>query len=444
MTDKEKISYLQSEVIELKKQLSVALATIDRLSIKKTSKNSSVPPSHDIEKTKSLRTKSKKTSGGQPGHKGSNLKMVSNPEVVEELKPDFCSNCGQAIKPEDLVLRAKRQVIDIVLSQPITTEYQQYEAICSCGHTTITDFPVDVKANVQYGKNIEALVGYLSVDQYLPYQRMTHLLANVFGIHMSQGTVDNMLQRLAIKATPFYELIRNELENSKQAVGADETSCSVSGDKHWAWVWQNANYTYLTVSDNRGKKTVEEHFPLGFEQAILLSDRWASHLNTNAKGHQICLAHLLRELNYLEAAEKHSFSIELQNLFRKAIEEKKKHQVFTVDDKKSQELEQALDELLKVSIDAVACPKTVTLQNSLNKLRDCVFPFLYNKHLSADNNASERAIRNFKVKHKISGMFKTGQHAYVKLKSLSETVKKKGQNTFDLFFNLANFKYQPI
>ena len=63
---------------------------------------------------------------------------------------------------------------------------------------------------------------------------MTHLLANVFGIHMSQGTVDNMLQRLAIKATPFYVLIRNELENSKQAVGADETSCSVSGDKHWA------------------------------------------------------------------------------------------------------------------------------------------------------------------------------------------------------------------
>ena len=158
MTDKEKISYLQSEVIELKKQLSVALATIDRLSIKKTSKNSSVPPSHDIEKTKSLRTKSKKTSGGQPGHKGSNLKMVSNPEVVEELKPDFCSNCGQAIKAEDLVLRAKRQVIDIVLSQPITTEYQQYKAICSCGHTTIADFPVDVKANIQYGKNVEALV----------------------------------------------------------------------------------------------------------------------------------------------------------------------------------------------------------------------------------------------------------------------------------------------
>ena len=118
--------------------------------------------------------------------------------------------------------------------------------------------------------------------------------------------------------------------------------------------------------------------------------------------------------------------------------------MFTVDDKESQALEQALDKLLKVSIDAVTCPKTVTLQKSLNKLRACVFPFLYDKNLSADNNASERAIRNFKVKHKISGMFKTGQHAYVKLKSLSETVKKKGQNTFDLFFNLANFKYQPI
>ena len=75
-----------------------------------------MPPLHDIEKTKS-----KKPLGGQLGYKGSNLKIVSNREIVEELKPDFCSNCGQAINPETLVLRGKRQVIDIVLSQPITT-----------------------------------------------------------------------------------------------------------------------------------------------------------------------------------------------------------------------------------------------------------------------------------------------------------------------------------
>ena len=92
MTDKEKIAQqaseialLKQEVKELKEQLALAIATIERLSIKKTSKNSSVPPSHDIEKTKSLRTKSKKTSGGQLGHKGSNLKMVSNPGVYDNF-----------------------------------------------------------------------------------------------------------------------------------------------------------------------------------------------------------------------------------------------------------------------------------------------------------------------------------------------------------------------
>lgn len=448
MTDKEKIAFqskeiasLKEEIEDLKKKLYMALAKIEDLSIKKTSKNSSVPPSHDIAKTKSLRSKSDKNRGGQPGHKGSTLKMVAVPDVVEVLKPDYCSNCGQRIADQWFHFHAKRQVIDIPLISPVVTEYQQYQARCSCGSSSVTDFPTGVNTHVQYGNNIEALVGYLSVNQYVPYQRVVHFLANVCGLQISEGTVNNMLERLSEKAIPFYERIRDKLKNSKQAVGADETSCSVNGEHYWAWVWQDQQYTYLTVSDNRGKKTVETHFPGGFPQACLSSDRWASHLNTKAKVHQICLAHLLRELNYLEALEKHYFSIELQNLFRKAIQEKTTHQVFTFGDEKSQELEQTLDRLLITNIDQALCPKTATLQKSLIKLRDSVFVFLYDKELSADNNASERAIRNFKVKTKVSGMFKSGQIAYARLKSLSETVKKRGQNTFELFINLANSNY---
>lgn len=444
LTDKEKIASLELEVQDLKAQLAAALATIKCLSVKKTSKNSSLPPSHDIEKTKSLRTKSDRPSGGQPGHKGSNLKIVPTPDVVKELKPNFCKNCGGLLSHETMALKTKRQVVDLPAIAPVVTEYHQYQATCGCGAKTCTDFPSGVNTHIQYGKNIEALVGYLSVNQYVPYERMTHFLSNVCNVSLSQGTVDNMLQRLVNKAAPFYESIRDALENSKQAVGADETGCRVNGENHWAWVWQNVQYTYLTVSDNRGKKTVEATFPNGFPEAALSSDRWASHLNTNARVHQICLAHLLRELQYLEASEKHAFAIALQNLFKKAIQEKREYMAFPNGAPRSQGLEDSLDHLLGMPVDKGQCPKTHTLQKSLRKLRDCVFPFLYEEGLSADNNGSERAIRNFKVKIKISGMFKTGQQAYAKLKSLSETVKKQGQNTFEVFVNLAHCQYQAV
>ncbi len=50
-----------------------------------------------------------------------------------------------------------------------------------------------------------------------------------------------------------------------------------------------------------------------------------------------------------------------------------------------------------------------------------------------DNNGSERAIRNVKVKLKVSGQFKTLQAAedYASLRSIVDTSRKRGVNEFD-------------
>ena len=448
MTDKQFIQalteenrLLKAQVADLEDKLNLVLSQLSAFSVKENSSNSSLAPSSDVvRKTGSLRKKSTRKSGGQPGHKGSNLKMVQTPDVVEVLEPSFCHRCGKGFEQASLQHQAKRQVIDVPLPAPVVTEYRQCAAQCSCGHRQLADFPLGVNASVQYGKNIEALVGYLSVNQYLPYKRMTEVLKDVFSVAMSQGTVDNLLNRLSSKASPVYEKVRQQVSRSTEAVGADETSCSVNGNNHWAWVWQTASFCYLTVSNNRGYATVKAHFPEGFPNATLSSDRWASHLKTTAVKHQICLAHLLRELNYLEAVEKHSFSIDLQALFRQAIKSKKKQArgAFAFDDGESGKLEHRLNHLLQQSICKDKHPKTAALQRSLIKLRQAVFPFLYDKALSADNNASERSIRNFKVKMKVSGLFKSGQNVHAKLKSISETVKKKQQNVWEVFVALAN------
>ena len=71
----------------------------------------------------------------------------------------------------------------------------------------------------------------------------------------------------------------------------------------------------------------------------LYSDRWAAHLKTSAAQHQICLVHLLRELNYLEALEKHPFAIGLSSLFRRAIHAKKQVPSFDYNSQQSHEFE---------------------------------------------------------------------------------------------------------
>lgn len=200
------ILFQQNQIETLTEKLFLALAELSKRSIKKDSGNSSLPPSHDTgfkSCTKSLRKKSQKLSGVQKGHKGTNLKMVVVADEVISLKSSYCQACGKGFSASDLSYQKSRQVVDIPLPAPLIKEYQQYKGQCSCSYKQLGAFPAGVNAPVQYGKNVEAVVGYLSAYQYLPYKRMAEFFSDLFSIKLSQGTVDNMLNRLKKKGLPF-------------------------------------------------------------------------------------------------------------------------------------------------------------------------------------------------------------------------------------------------
>jgi transposase len=74
------------------------------------------------------------------------------------------------------------------------------------------------------------------------------------------------------------------------------------------------------------------------------------------------------------------------------------------------QIESDLDKLLCEVIDEKH-KKVRTLQKKLDKQRDSILTFLYYNEVPPDNNGSERAIRNVKVKQKISGFFKSSKGA---------------------------------
>lgn len=78
------------KVDALTAQVQILQAEVNRLKTPKNSGNSSLPPSQDMFRLKnqSLREKSNKKPGGQPGHKGETLLMSSDPDKVIEHKPE--------------------------------------------------------------------------------------------------------------------------------------------------------------------------------------------------------------------------------------------------------------------------------------------------------------------------------------------------------------------
>jgi len=74
---------------------------LSKYEVSMNSLNSSLPPSKDQNRPKanqSLRKPSGKPKGGQPGHKGNTLKMVTNPDTIVDLIPDYCNACGSSLE----------------------------------------------------------------------------------------------------------------------------------------------------------------------------------------------------------------------------------------------------------------------------------------------------------------------------------------------------------
>jgi transposase len=127
---------------------------------------------------------------------------------------------------------------------------------------------------------------------------MKEFFTDLMGLPLSVGNINHILKRLSGKALPHYEQIKERIIKSI-LIGTDETGVKVNGQKDWIWVWQNDELTFITHSDNRGFKTIEENFTDGLPNSILFHDRFACHFNCEAMHHQVCMSHLLRDLQYI-------------------------------------------------------------------------------------------------------------------------------------------------
>ena len=440
---KTRIEILELENAELRKQLKAALSLISELESriaelehKKNSGNSSVPPSRDENrKTRSLRKKSGKKTGGQSGHKGNTLKMSNNVDAIIDHFSDFCQTCGSQLETEKK-LRARRQVIDLLPIQPIVTEHRVHERRCNnCGHNNCGSFPDQVNSPISYGNGIMTMIAYLSVRQYISMNRIQEILGSVFNVKMSEGTVKNQLSKYANKCNWIYEQIRLRLLRAHW-IGTDETAYRLNGKKAWMWTWQNEKYTLLYASTNRGTQTINEVYPQGLTNSILLHDCWKPHFKTACQTHQLCLIHLLRELEYFIEKRTNKWSFDFAKLLRKSIQ--LNHKIIDMDSQQFdhviaiQKIQNSAEELIDQPIHT-SNKKLLAFQKRMKKYSNYLFSFLVHPSVPYENNSSERAIRNMKVKMKVSGMFKTyeGAQNFAIIRSVIDTCAKNNKSIFN-------------
>ena len=221
---------LQEENIALVQRVS----DLER-SVGLNSGNSSKPPSSDSLKkpsakenrrTRSQRDTSNRKSGGQPGHKGTTLKQVKNPDKITDHFPPQCQACEAALSPAESIRTAARQVFDLPPPPPlIVTEHRAHTCKCHhCGAQTRAAFPEDVTSPAQYGDGIAALAAYLQTLHCIPEKRLAQLILDTYGIKISAATLARQIAKKAREMNPFAEAVNDQLLGEQTAVKhLDET-----------------------------------------------------------------------------------------------------------------------------------------------------------------------------------------------------------------------------
>ena len=402
----------------------------------KNSGNSSTPPSKEsmkdeaIRRTKTLRKPTGRKPGGQKGHEGSTLKMTQTPDETEDIVTNYCTKCGASLEDCERILDYVTQVVSIPDMKPIVKEIRHYITVCKqCGERIQSHAPRKRGSNaVVYDATVKSLVVYLSVVMFLPYGRIENFFREVFGLEISQGSFVNWVNEAKKNAEPAIEKIKECIMKSA-VVGFDESGLYCNKKLDWTWIAQTVYFTLLFHGSGRSHKELESRFGSSLERMVAVTDRHSAYFTLNFLNHQVCVAHLLRELQYLnELDTEQEWSKKVESLLQEAVHERNENPQTIID---KQPWLTRLDQLLTENLEHMA-EQFGKLKNGLIKCRDYIFNFLENPAIPPDNNASERGIRKVKIKMKNSGTFRSdqGADAFLDLLSIVETTKKHNNSPY--------------
>ena len=402
----------------------------------KNSGNSSTPPSKEsirdeaIRRTKTLRKPTGRKPGGQKGHEGSTLKMTQAPDETEDVSANYCTKCGASLEDCERILDYVTQVVSIPDLKPVVKEIRHYITVCkNCGERIQSHAPRRRGSNaVVYDASVKSLVVYLSVVMFLPYGRIGNFLKEVFGLEISQGSFVNWVNEARKNAAPAIEKIKECIMKSA-VVGFDESGLYCNKRLDWTWIAQTVYFTLLFHGSGRSHKELEGRFGNSLERMTAVTDRHSAYFTLNFLNHQVCVAHLLRELQYLnELDTEQEWSRKVESLLQEAVHERNENPQAIID---KQPWLARLDALLTGNMEHMA-EQFRRLKKGLIRCRDYIFNFLENPAIPPDNNASERGIRKVKIKMKNSGTFRSdeGADAFLDLLSIAETTKKHNNSPF--------------
>jgi len=423
-----------------------------RRRLDKDSSNSSKPSSSDPpwkKKARSLRERSGRKPGGQPGHNGTTLRRVEKPDHVRHHAAEACLHCLRSLgRAKEVGEPESRQVFDLPenIRLEVTDNIGHSLECPHCGTVNPPPFPDEAKTSVQYGPRIKGAAVNLVEHQHVAVNRSVEVLKDFFNANVSPGSVVAFISEAAERVTPAMEMVEDAIAASSN-VHLDETGCRQGKKCKWLHAAAAACLVSLRFHEKRGQEAIEDFGILPRLKGFATHDFWKSYLSDDFKNaiHNFCRAHLMRELKAISMGyEGQSWAAKLKKFFSRAkrlTDNAREAGSLCLDPSELAALEAEYRRLVKSGLRAngLAPPdlrrgnigEKTTPKNLLRRLvehEDGVLLFIRDLRAPFDNNEAERVFRVAKIKMKVSGCFRSewGAKAFATIRGYIATARKNG------------------
>ncbi len=398
----------------------------------KTRANSSLPPSRGQKATKPPREK-KKPRRRRDGP-GVTRALAAEPDHVVDRYAEGCAHCGMAVGEEGQTLRHAYDHIDLPPIRPAVTRVRIFGRRCpACRRRVRGAPPAMMPPGSPFGPSIVAMLAYLHHHHAVGYDRLARLMAELFGLCLSEGAIANALRRAHRPLDRAGAAIAERLRRAK-VIGCDETGARLTTDAlgtrmGWEWVLVSDTAVLHRIGTSRGRDVVTEVLG-GHRPRCWVSDRWGAQQG-HAATHQVCLAHVLRDVQYaVDAGEPH-LAPALRRLLCWAIAVGRRRASLK-DSTLSQyrgTAERRLDHLLAWP---TVTPAGAELQRQTKRWRGQFFTFLADRAVPPTNNAAERALRPSVIFRKVTNGFRSlwGADVHALIRSVIGTGRLNGLSPY--------------
>ena len=370
----------------------------------------------------------KKRPGARIGHRGYHRPVPDHVDEDRKVSITQCPHCWSNLS--DSFTARTRIIEDIPVIRPTIIRYTIERRYCSKCKKPVEPVIREALPKAALSLRTMLVIAYMKTVERLPAARVSELMRDLFGLHVTEGEVMHIVRQLSKHLGPEYRRLVRRVRKAR-ARYMDETTWRTDGRNSYVWVFVTEAESIYVMGSRSHEVPLKV---LGKHNGVDMHDGFSAYIalakiTKNPQGW--CRSHVMNDAKDLVQYNKTEGNYILSTL-RRAYKMAEKLLEKPVESVTESDMQAVYGEFLHIDIPYESKKCSGFVRTRLRRKRDDIFRFVLDRSVDSTNNRAERAIRPIVTYRKVSGGSRSdrGARDFARVYSVLESQRKKGKLPF--------------